>query len=189
MATSQYIISLDRRVELVGSYAAGVTTWTLPFTDTTINCIVPSFTAGAAVDGVPVTPTTATGTTVTKTGDYSGGTCTLGRTWTSQIRMSRPYIRDERGQVLVHPRFMVRGMTVFHRRVGVYSVRLDRPSPVADVSRSFSPSSGLTENNGLFQVNLPGNPDREDWYIEDTGAKPMVISSLEWFGDVGEVPR
>lgn len=189
MATSQFIAHLDRRVELTGTYSAGTTTWTLPFTDATLNCIVPSFTAGAATDGVAVTPTTNTGTTITKTGDYSGGVCTIGRTYPVQLRLSKPFVRDQQGQAILGPRFLVRGLTVFHRRAGPYSVRLDRPSPNTDVSRSFTPSSGLIENNGIKVALLPGNPDREEWYIESTSATPMVITSLDWFGDYGEVCR
>jgi len=189
MATGKYIVYLDRRVELTGVYSAGVTTWTLPFTDSTLNCIVPGFTAGAATDGVPVTPTTNTGTTVTKSGDYSGGVCTIGRTYQSQVLLSKPTVRDGNGVTIIGPRFLIRGLSVFHRRAGSYTVRLDRPSPNADVTRSFTPSSGLTENNGTFIARLPGNPDKEEWYIEDTSAKPMVITGIDWFGDYGEVCR
>lgn len=189
MATSQYMIHLDRRVELTGVFAAGVTTWTLPFTDTTINCIVPGFTANDAVDGVPVTPTTSPGATITKTGNYSGGVCTLGRTYQAQMELSRPYIRDQQGQTVIGPRLLVRTIQVFYRRAGAFSVRLDRVSPVVDISRTFVPASGLVTNNDIFQVYLPGNPDREKWFIEDTGPKPMIVTSLVWIGDVGDVQR
>jgi hypothetical protein len=45
------------------------------------------------------------------------------------------------------------------------------------------------QNNSVFTARLPGNPDREVWYIEDSTAKPMVISGIDWFGDYGEVCR
>jgi hypothetical protein len=189
MATDQYIVYLDRRVELTGVFSSGVTTWTLPFTDSTINCIVPGFTSGAAVNGVAVTPDTSTGTTVTKAGNYSGGVCTLGRTYQSQVLLSKPLVRDNNNFSLIGPRFLVRGLSVFHRRAGSYTVRLDRPSPNSDVSRSFQSPVGPVENNGVFIARLPGNPDREQWYIEDSTPKPMVVTGLDWFGDYGEVCR
>jgi hypothetical protein len=188
MATGKYIVYLDRRVELTGVFSAGTTTWTLPFTDSTLNCIVPGFTAGAAVDGDPVTPTTNTGTTITKTGDYSGGICTIGRTYQSQMLLSKPTVRGEQNMTMLAPRFLVRGLNIFHRRAGSYSVRLSRG--LTSFTRNFT-ATGPTyvQNNSVFTARLPGNPDREVWYIEDSTAKPMVITGIDWFGDYGEVCR
>jgi hypothetical protein len=67
-------------------------------------------------------------------------------------------------------------------------VRLSRG--LTSFTRNFT-ATGPTyvQNNSVFTARLPGNPDREVWYIEDSTAKPMVITGIDWFGDYGEVCR
>lgn len=188
MPTSQFIVHLDRKVEFLagtGTFSAGATTWTLPFTDSTINAVIPS---SGANDGVLLTPTRPTSSTVRVTGDYSAIAVTIGRTFTAQIEMSRPFVRDKQGRVNLRAALLVRGLTIHHRRTGTYTVRQSRP-PESDVSEQFTPRSGLIDNLGVFQCFLSGNPEYVKWFIEDASPRPMMIPSIEWIGDYGEVLR
>ncbi len=188
MPTSQYIVHLDRKVEFAagtGVFAAGATTWTLAFNDSTINAVVP---ASGANDGVLLTPTRPAANTVRVTGDYSAIAVTIGRTYTAQIELSRPFLRDQQGKPLIRAGFTVRSITTHHRRTGSYTVRMSRP-PEADVSQRFTPRSGLIESLGVFQSWLAGHPEYVKWYIEDATAMPFMIPCVEFLGDYSEVLR
>ena len=127
-------------------------------------------------------------TTVRVAGDYSAIAVTIGRTFTSQIELSRPFIRNQQGRASLRSGFLVRGMTIYHRRTGTYTVRQVRP-PEADISQQFTPRSGLIDDLGVFQSYLAGNPEYVRWFIEDASPRPVMIPSIEWLGDYGEVCR
>lgn len=178
MATTQYIVYLDRKVELTGVYSAGTTTWTLPFTDNTLNCIVPGFTAGAAVDGTPVTPTSNSAGSVTKTGDYSGGVCTIGRTYAASFELSPPLAKTRDGLAVLPLVATIKRLVFAHRRAGSYTITCIRPTAMGNKTTTFT-STGIVDNFGRFTAWLGGHSTRNRFTISDSSPKPMVIAGID----------
>lgn len=179
MATSQYLLYLDRKVEFAsgtGTFSAGSTTWTLPFTDSTIDCVVP---ASGSNDGVPLTPTRPTSSTVRVTGDYSAIAVTIGRKYAASFELSQPFCRSREGNVIA-PVAVVKRLAIAHRRAGSYTVTCVRPSAMGNVAQSFAPPSGtLVSNFGRYIAWVFGHGEKNRFTISDTSPKPMVISGID----------
>lgn len=179
-----FVIHGDRRMTLTGSYSAPTTTWTLPSSasDTTINTIVLGNGSGAA--GTILTPTTAGGTTVTKTGDYSAAPAVLCRSFATSVELSIPYLRDDGGRPVMESVILQRALMVEHRESGAYSVRVDRPG-AADHTESFT-ATAMTVNTGRFKAWASGNVRDNTFYVESTDVRPLAVTAIDHIGDEGD---
>jgi hypothetical protein len=89
-------VNLDRRCTLTGAYNAGTntTTWTLPYADAgTVQVVL-----GAAFTnrlGTVLTTTRPSNSTIAATGDFSAGTCYVGRAYTFRYRFSKQVVREQ----------------------------------------------------------------------------------------------
>lgn len=178
-ASGNYIKHLDCQHRLVGVHSAGTTTFTLPVSDTTINVAVPLFTANAAVLDTPVT-VVSSGTSVTVSGNYGGGTCIVGRTFTSSVELSRFYLRDEQGRAVVSMTGIVNEMHLKHHRTGPYTVKLNfGPSDPRSVwSETFAPT-GLVDPDGSFKPWIQFGTDKARISIESSSVYPFHLSTIE----------
>jgi hypothetical protein len=176
--TWPYPIRLDRRLSLTGSYNAGLnrTTWTLPFTDSTINAVVLGSSFGSS-EGTVLTPTN-TGTTVYVTGDYSAGACVVGRTFTMAVSLSRPYVRDQNGNAHADAYCQIRKLTAFHARTGAYSLKSVQTSR-ANRTKSLS-ATGSTRATGELEAWLNGCTQNTTFSIESASARPCTIVSIQY---------
>lgn len=91
-----FLVLLDRRKALTGSYNSGtnLTTWTLPYADSSALQVVLGATF-AGREGEALTTSRPTSSTITAVGNYSGGSCFVGRKYTMRYRLSEIHIRDE----------------------------------------------------------------------------------------------
>lgn len=182
-----YAIHMDRIMLLTGSYnsGTGLTTWTLPdsLSDTSINRAVE--TTSGITPGNVVNVTSA-GTTVTATGDYSAASMYLGRSFTSSVTLTRPYIRDERGIADTNLGLLQQRMILSHKDTGAYSVTVARDY---GSSVSFPFTTPTTIATGLFQAWALGDWDRMTVSISTTGVLGMNITGIQYVVDIAEVFR
>lgn len=90
-------VHLDRRQQLTGVYSSGtgLTTWTLPYTDTDAYNVV----LGAAFTGNKgrsLATSRPTSTTITAAGDWSASTAWVGKPYTARYRFSEQFYRSGR---------------------------------------------------------------------------------------------
>jgi len=178
-ADNNYIKHIDFQHRLVGVHSAGTTTFTLPVSDTTVNVAVPLFTANDAVLDTPIT-VVSSGTSVTVSGNYAGGTCIVGRTFTSSVELSRFYIRDDNGRATVATTGIVNDLYVKHRRSGQYKVTLDYGygDPRSNKSETYTPS-GLISPDGVFKPWMQFGTANGQVFIESVSVYPFHISTIE----------
>lgn len=196
--TNEYIKHLDCQHQLIGVYAAGVTTWTLPQSDTTINTAIPLSTPGGSSIAVFETPITivSTGTTATATGRYDACTCIVGRKYTSSAEISTFYPRDSNGIASIQVGATVSNVTFHHRRTGVYNSRLDfgradpRSTPSTDYPTGFSvetytpPKANINDPqpvispSGVFKPWIVFNAESSRLFVESSSCYPMNITGI-----------
>ena len=183
-----YLGHMDRALALTGVHSAGTTTWTLPdgLSDTTINTIILGSGTPTGSAGDVLTPTSAPGTTVTKSGNYGGVAALLGRSFTMRAELSRPYVRDYRGQANIDAVVQIRKLATAHMNTGAYTVR-GAMTNRTDRTKAMTPASGLIEAAGTRHALIGGSSDRLTLTIENTGPKPTIITGAEIVADY--VPR
>jgi hypothetical protein len=179
-STGEYIPFLDRQHRLTGVFSSPNTTFTLPQSDTTINTLIPTFTGGAATYQTPVT-VVSTGTSIVVSGNYSGGTCILGRSYESSLELSRFYIRDDQGRPTVAIEGTIRDMHIRHRRSGPYTFTIDfgLADPRSNVSQSFTPPSGFVDPVGVFKPWMVVSTVNTRFTISTSSSFPMNITAVE----------
>ena len=118
---------IDRRLSLTGSYNSTTrrTTWTLPWSDPTMNYLVlgSSFGAKAGFQRVVDSAEVAGVTTLSCSGDFSAGACWIGRPYEARLDLSRPYVKDQNNRVI--PGAMtILSLRVVHSQTGYYEVQV-----------------------------------------------------------------
>lgn len=178
MGTYPYAVHLDSKVELSGSYHAGndETTWTLPIADETIDRIVLSDSFGATAGNV-VTPSSVSGTSVIASGDYSAGSCILGRRFDFRLEMSRLYQRDDSGRIILSNRVRVQNMLVEHVDSGAYTLTATLPNR-SNQTKVFNPTA--IEETGQTKVWFSGNAKDMTIFITNNTPKPCTIVGIDF---------
>lgn len=167
-----FVVNADRTFSgLSGAFAVGNTTWTLPFTDNTINRVVKS-------DGT-IYVATSSGGTVTVTGvDLSASTVLIGRSYDMSVELSRAYRRDVNGVADI-------GTEVDHRETVIrYSNSGDFTFTTTEtntVSRAVNTSiTAGTVASGEFRVDNVGNSKTITNTITSSDCRPVNISSIQY---------
>jgi hypothetical protein len=121
-------VHLDRSQELTGSYNAGAneTTWDWGHDDPTIGRVVLG--ASFTDPGTSLVLTNVTGSTGKATGDYSGGTAYVGRDFTQEVTLSRPYAKDDQDSAIIDARYQLRKLTLNHKDSVYYKIQVEQPS-------------------------------------------------------------
>lgn len=180
MATTQYIVMLDRQVQFAagtGTFGGVNTTWTLPFTDATFNTIVPAQTAGAGTDGVPVTASSS-GTTLTAAGNFSACAITAGRSYPCSFELSPMFVRGRDGRPSMPLVASIQRLIIAHRRSGPYTITCIRPTAMGTKTQTFAPTA-IVDNFGRYQAWVGGSSIDNRFTISNTGAKPMIIAGID----------
>lgn len=96
----EFLVHLDRRVELTGSYSSetGLTTWTLPYPDNNIDRVILGSDFTGQVGNRITTIERPTSTTITAAGDYTDGECYCGKTYDATYQLSTQYLRTGQGK-------------------------------------------------------------------------------------------
>lgn len=176
-----FIVRLDRRYCLTGTYSAGTgrTSWTLPLTDatmTTATCAIVLGGAFGASSGTVVTPFSVSGTTVQATGNYSAGVVTIGRLYTMSVELSTVFRRSPSGSAILNEILVLRQIVAAHRNTWAYKLRASM-SLRTDRTKSFAPTS--VEAFGTLRAFFNGLARLTRLFIENDTAKPSTVSSVE----------
>lgn len=183
-----YAPRLDSRIELTGTYLplSGVTRFTLPFIDDTINAVVLGDDFGN-VAGHVLTPLGASSAGfVFVSGQFVAGPCILGRLYTMRVELSRPYRRNREGVAIITDRLQVVRVQTQHTNAGAYSVRANMPNRT-DREREFTPPTGtLIEESGSLRTLLNGDTKSMRLFLENDTAFPSSIASVDYACEVGD---
>jgi len=174
-------VRLDNMQSQTGAYSAPNTTWTLAAPDTAINCAIlgPAF-GGEA--GKVLTLTTVDATHVRCAGDYSAGPALVGRRFTMNVQLSRPYMRDQSGATILDMVLLLNKIVLNHKNTGSYAIRVEQPARAAR-DYGFVPRDGSAiEAEGSHWAYIMGNSKDTIVSIRDTSPYPCIIPSGEWVG-------
>jgi len=171
--TYPYNPMLDSRVQLTGSYnfGTGLTTWTLPYADSTINAVVVGYGGNA---GTVLTPTVS-GTSVTVAGNYSLGPCVLGRIYTKLIELTRPFKRDGSGIAQVSEKVRIDSIRLAHVQSMAYTIKASSPARPTR-SKSFAVSGLSPDTAGGLTAGFGGDAATVRHFIENSTAMPSCIT-------------
>lgn len=183
MAYFPFVPALDRRIIHTGTYSSGVTTWTLPCSAVGMNAIVLSSDFGAQA-GTMIVPTSATGTTVTASGDYSAGAVAIGRTFSMNVVLSQLFRRDAAGQPDLSSVLQTRFVDAVYQHAGTFGVRATRALRAGRVRQLAGGTDGTIKTSGSLRAWLTGSTTETTLSIESTDHKPLAISGLEVACDV-----
>lgn len=186
-----YPVKLDRRSCLgTGVYSAidDETTWTLPINDDSFDTIVLSDDHGSAA-GTELTSLTIDDQVdpyeVTVSGDYSAGDVVIGISMTARAQLTRPFIRNRNGQAYSDAYVGVKKVTTAHdsgtQDQGKYQIRTSMPNR-SDRTKIFN-RDRRAEEAGRFPAWMNGNAATMDIYLENNGARPFTITSVEFLCD------
>ena len=158
---SQFVTRLDRRIteentSVVYDPLTNKTTWTLPYTITSNMSAVVRAGDEVLPEGLKITITTPTDTTIASVGDFSDTRVYIGQTYTMRVRLSEQILREEArggGQAQITAgRSQLRYVTVTFNDTGYFSTEVT-PSGRDTSVKNFT---GLIPGvNGLGVVNLP----------------------------------
>lgn len=184
MANWYDVVNLDRRFLLTGSYSAGtgLTTWTLPGTvvDTTLTTAVLGLDFGSAVgDIITITSAGGTPSTYTAVGSYGAGTAVLGRSYTTSLELSKPYVRDRNGLADLDGRIRITKLIANLHNTGEANIRWTYPNRAA---RTRTLDVDPIVERGTLIAWPGGDADNMTVYVEAYGPKPFTLSAFEWEG-------
>lgn len=174
-----YIIHLDRMMRVTGSYDAGndETTWTLPTGDDSLDTIVMS--DEFSNPGEVLTPDSNLSGIVKKSGDYGGAEAVIGRSYTFQVHLTRPYVRDRNDHADVDAWCQVRDLTASYHDTGALTVRSSMP---LRNDRTVS-KQGDVERIGKLKAWHNGHAEELDQFLESSSPKPCTVTSVEFTCD------
>lgn len=184
-----YLVLLDRKVYLTGSYDSGTntTTWTLPYA---YAGTVEAVTSGdfGTNGGRILNIEHPTSTTVTATGDYSGGQTIIGIPYTMRYRFSEQFVKDSQNSAIITSKLQMRNLFLSFINTGYFRVEVSTPwSPVysyqftGKVIGSGSMILGQPNvEDGTFRAPLMA--DSRDIQIDlvNDSSMPCQFQSAEW---------
>lgn len=185
-------ILLDRRKSLLGVYDAtnNWTTWTLPYADSEVLQVI----LGAAFGnqkGTLLTITRPSPTTIRAAGDYSVGTCFVGRKYVMRYRLSELYYRDQKSGAIQSGRLQLSRMYLVHDKSGYFRVEVTPKAretytypftgKVLGDSTLVLGSPALSSGKFLFPIRSNNLGCRID--IVNDSHLPSTLQSAEWEGD------
>lgn len=122
-----YLVLLDRKVELTGSYDSGteLTTWTLPYAYDKANAVqVITSDEFGSKKGRSLSVSRPSSTTVTAVGDHSAGKCIIGIPYTMRYRLSEQFVKDNSNVSIQSAKLMMRNLIVSYVDTGYFRVEV-----------------------------------------------------------------
>lgn len=182
MAEWYSVVHLDRMVEVTGVYSSPNTTWTLPFTDDTLDTIVlgPDFVADF---GDILEPDSNSGGSVVLAGDYSDGPVVIGRGYTMSVELTRPYFRDAQGRARVDAFLNIQRIIAAYHKTGALDIRATHPDISIVSDRTESLDIDPIKERGVLTMWLGSRADDVKVFLENRTPKPSTVASVEMICD------
>lgn len=173
----QYVVNLDRTFSgLAGTNVVADTTWTLPFTDNTINRVV---TAAGVIYSA-----SSSGGVVTVTGaNLQGTTVLIGRLVSGSVELSQPFQRDQNGTADLNTEVDNKETCLAYNGSGSFTVR-SIATGSSDRTDALPIPSGSLTITGVFKTNMVGRAGNNRLVIEWSDPRPVNVSAVEMAVDV-----
>ena len=184
--TLGFRVGLDMQTELTGSYADGITTWSLPYNapDLTPLTIILSDT-GAEIIGV----STVLSNTLCVQGDFSGTPCYIGNNYTMRYRFTPFSVRSEEAKVdILEGRLQVRTLTLSYVNTGYFRVEVtpyNREALISEYTGAVIGESLLGAPSilsGVRRMPVIANARRTTIDIVNDTHLPSIFQSGSWEG-------
>jgi len=194
-STLGFQVLLDNRVELTGVYDGDedVTTWTLPFTDSSTDYKVVLGTAFTGQAGADLTNLgRPTSNTIVRTGDWSAGTCYIGKPYEAYIIPSEQFVKQdaEEQKSITSGRLQLRDMTLHFSnsyRFDVEVTPLNRTAMtytmVGKLGTAGRTIGRVTLTQGVFRFPVMSKSDQVTIKISNSTYFPSAWHSAEWAGE------
>ncbi len=178
----EYMPHLDARQLVQGTDAGGgYTQFDYGFVDTTIDTVVIG--AGYSDTGEYFTDADVVrvdSQTVKILGDYTNGPCYVGRSFTMNLKFSRPFIHTDDGSAVLDGSIKLHKIRFNHHNTGQYSLVRENPGR-ADRITQWTPLDGsLIEAEGDSQFFIQGNSRDTTLTLTDTSPLPVNIPMAEY---------
>lgn len=202
-----YHVHLDHRVTLAGTYSSvtGVTTFTVPYLDSTVTAntgftitkVADSHTGSTTVgSGVGASSASASwtagasNTTVTVNGDWSSGTCVVGVPYKFKFTMSPQYLKDQEGVPIDHSTLKLRNITFVYADTGFFEVLVTpylRDTYTYRYTGDNLGTSTLTlaqpaVSSGKFTAPVMSDGETVTITIQNSTHMPCKFQAAEWEG-------
>jgi len=190
-----YAIHMDRQIELTGSHAAGTTTFTLTAPNggsltargSTVNRIVLGPAFGASSGNVATITGYGSTNTVTLSGNYSAGSSVVGAYITASATLTRPFIRDQRGEPDFYGTVLASDLLTVHNLSGPYSVAINYAEGQTDVTTSFTPTSTVSgDTDSILKSQAEGEVEKFVATITANNPKPFNVCAMQWIAKPSE---
>lgn len=185
-----FLVHLDRRCELTGVYDAANdwTTWTLPYADAGSFAVVLSDAFGVDA-GNALTVTRPSATTVRSLGNWSAGTCYVGRNYTMTYGFSTIYERDQSGVAVTNGKLKLRRMYLTYQNTGYFRAEVipkGRVTYTYEFTGKYVGTAAVgstTILNGTFAFPIGCENKDATINIVSDSYLPCFIQSAEWEGE------
>lgn len=176
-----YMPLLDNWVSVTGVNAAGYTTWTMPHSDASADCVVLG--AGFAVPGTVLISGEGGLARLSATefriadadGTYAAHPVYIGTRFNGSMQLSRPYSRDSSGAAILDADTMLHYIVLTHHNTGDYTVTTSMPD-VSDSTETFVPdNSQMIDATGETQFFVRGLADETTVTVAGLSPKPWTI--------------
>jgi hypothetical protein len=183
------LVNLDRRLSLTGSYNAGTdtTTWTLPYSDASVDLQVVLGSGFGVRSGTILTTTRPLATTIASLGNYSAATVFIGKPYTMTYRLSPIYYRDEKKAAIVQNNLKMKYIEILYDNSGYFKVNVIAPyrdtstfTFTGNVLGSSSILGDINVSSGQFRVPLMNDSDGLTIEITNDSFLPCFLQSAEW---------
>lgn len=184
-----FLVHLDRRVKLTGSYDAGtnLTTWTLPYQDSAAFEVVLSGDFPTS-KGNSLTISRPDSSHITAIGNYSAGLAYIGRKYTMRYRLSEQFMRDYKTNAILDGRLQMRHMSFLYVNSGYFRIEV---TPKARDTSSYSFTGKIigdaslvigtpTIVTGKFRVPIMSQASNVTIDIVNDSALPSTFQGAEW---------
>lgn len=183
--TWPYVPRLDRSYKVLGTYANGLTTWSLPSTDPLVNRIVLGEGFGDLAGAVLV-PLQVVDNRVIAVGNFSADYCVLGREFASSATLNKPVPRGVSGAAIQRGHVTTREIVVRHFNTAGYAVIAEWTGPGSVRTRTKRFRGRVDDNNltqfaydGALTARHNGKAEYMDIIIENNETRPHTIVAAE----------
>lgn len=187
--TWPYVPRLDRAYKVIGTYANGRTTWTLPSPDTLANRIVLGDGFGNLAGAVLI-PISNFGGVLQVLGDFTLDYCMIGRDFASSATLSKALARVPGGPAMNRGTVTVREIVTRHAHTANYKVVSEwtgegnvRDRTKAFVGRQDDNNLLKFQPEGVLTARHNGNAMNMDIRIVNNETRPHTIVSAEILHD------
>lgn len=185
-----FLVHLDRKTSLTGSYSAGTdtTTWTLPYSDAgTFEVILGSGFTGQEGDRLSVSH--PTNTTVTATGDFSAAAAWVGRVYTFSYTLSEQFVRESNGnRAIASGNLKIRTLSFSYADTGFFKAKVtpefrttyEYPFTGAIIGQTVIGTVNI--DTGIFKFPIGAKSSQVSIELENDSPLPCAFLNGEWEG-------